>query len=114
MCALSESGRFFVGLWAAQQWQCWSPELSTFVNYLYSYEAELFLPNSSEIVYSREGTTQGGPEPRYLCKSEKNTYADDGSAGGKLDPLLVWWQDLELNGPQFGYYPETYKDMVGC
>ena len=38
------------------------PELSNFVRNIYSTEAELFLPNTDEVIYSREGTTQGGTE----------------------------------------------------
>ena len=40
------------------QYTC--PELSTFLHNLYQRDAELFLPipNSEEIIYSREGTTQ--------------------------------------------------------
>ena len=38
------------------------PELSNFVRNIYSREAELFIPNTDEVIYSWEGTTQGGPE----------------------------------------------------
>jgi hypothetical protein len=106
------------------QYTC--PELSTFVKNLYSNEAELFIPNSSEVIYSREGTTQGGPEsmgfysasttmlsnPDPSANVKKIFYADDGSAGGKLDPLLKWWRDLKLDGPLFGYYPEPTKTWL--
>ena len=42
------------------QYTC--PELANFVRNIYCKDAELFLPNSKEVIYSREGTTQGGPE----------------------------------------------------
>ena len=102
------------------------PELATFVTNLYSSEAEVFLPNTNEVIYSREGTTQGGPEsmgfyavsttmlsnPDVSSHSKKIFYADDGSGGGKLDPLLKWWNDLKMNGPLFGYYPEATKTWL--
>ena len=66
------------------------PELAMFVNNIYSYEAELFLPNSEEKILSKEGTTQGGPESMAfyaasmmpLCSNSQEVkkifYADDG------------------------------------
>ena len=74
------------------QYTC--PELSTFLHTLYQGDAELFLPNSEEIIYSREGTTQGGPESmafyavstKSLLKSQhadpakRFFYADDGKS----------------------------------
>ena len=107
------------------QYTC--PELITFVNNLYGSEAELFIPNSSEKIYSREGTTQGGPESMGFYAASLTTlsnqdssaanvkkifYADDGSAGGILDPLLKWLDDLKLKGPLLGYYPEPAKTWL--
>ena len=102
------------------------PELSTFVKNIYSNDAELFLPNTNEVIYSREGTTQGGPESMGFyavsasmlsngskgTQSKKIFYADDGSGGGKLDDLLEWWKDLKVNGPLFGYFPEATKTWL--
>ena len=34
------------------------PELSNFVRNIYSTESELFLPNTDEVICSRDGTTQ--------------------------------------------------------
>ena len=42
------------------QYTC--PEMSTFMRNLYQCDDELFLPNSEDVIHSREGTTQGGPE----------------------------------------------------
>ena len=38
------------------------PELATLINNIYSFEAELFLPNLEEKILSKEDTTQVGPE----------------------------------------------------
>ena len=38
------------------------PELATYLRNVYSADAELFVANSCETIYSKEGTTQGGPE----------------------------------------------------
>ena len=42
------------------------PEFATFARNLYQCDAELFVPGSEDIVMSREGTTQGGPESMGL------------------------------------------------
>ena len=75
------------------------PELTTFVNTIYSYEAELFLPNLEEKILSKEDTTQVGPESMafyavsmmpFCSKSQevkKIFYADDVGARAKLENL---------------------------
>ena len=103
------------------------PELSTFVSNVYGCEAELFVANSSETILSREGTTQGGPESMgfYAAsttllsaqqatqpETKKIFYADDGSAGGKLDNLHDWWLDLQVTGPPLGYFPKAAKSWL--
>ena len=67
------------------------PPLATFIRNIYTGEAELFLPASDEVILSREGTTQGGPESMgfyavstaMLSEPEpglkKIFYADDGA-----------------------------------
>ena len=45
-------------------------------------------------------------------KAKKIFYADDGSGGGKLADLRNWWDDLKMNGPLFGYYPEATKTWL--
>ena len=106
------------------QYTC--PELSTFVRNLYQCDAELFLSNSEEVIYSREGTTQGGPESMGLYAAsmtklseassgggmKKVFYADDGSGAGSLDELSEWWQDLQVHGPLLGYYPNAPKTWL--
>ena len=106
------------------QYTC--PELSTFVKNIYGCNAELFVSGSDQVVYSCEGTTQGGPESMgfyaasttmlsnsYGSQGAKRIfYADDGSAAGKLDQLKTWWEDLQCNGPQFGYFPHAGKTWL--
>ena len=36
-------------------------------------------------------------------------YADDASAGGKLDGLSAWWDKVTELGPQLGYFPNSAK-----
>ena len=106
------------------QYTC--PGLSTFVKNLYSGQADLFVANSEETILSKEGTTQGGPESMgfyaasttslskpadgHLCK--RIFYADDGSGGGDLMNLHEWWQDIQLNGPPLGYFPNASKTWL--
>ena len=87
------------------------PKLSTYVRNLYRCEAELFIANSDQVILSREGTTQGGPESMgfYAASTtplsegssdlKKIFYADDGGGAGKLDRLKSWWEDLQEQGP---------------
>ena len=102
------------------------PELSTFLHNLYQGDAELFLPNSEEIIYSREGTTQGGPESMAfyavsttsLLKSQhadpakRVFYADDGNGASKLVRLSEWWKELKVIGPPLGYDPNPGKSVL--
>ena len=104
------------------QYTC--PEFATFITNLYQCEAELFLSGTDETIYSREGTTQGGPESmgfyavstKPLTKPEpgvkKLFYADDGSGGGKLDELAEWWKRLNTEGPPLGYFPNAPKTWL--
>ena len=106
------------------QFSC--PELSCFVKNIYQCEAELFVANSKEVVFSREGVTQGGPEFMAFyaagttilseCRSgqevKKIFYADDGAGGSTLENLSEWWKDLQLQGPLIGYFPNTSKTWL--
>ena len=105
------------------QYTC--PELSTFVHNIYGCEAELFIPNTDEVILSEEGTTQGGPESMAfyatsmipLSAKPKHVkgifYADDGSGGGKLVNLKEWWSKLKVDGPPLGYFPYPAKTWCG-
>ena len=101
------------------------PEFATFITNLYQCDAELFVAGTEdEIIYSQEGTTQGGPESmgfyavsmKSLTKPEpglkKLFYADDGSAGGKILRLAEYWRSLNIDGPPNGYFPNPPKTVL--
>ena len=100
------------------------PEFATFARNLYQCDAELFVPGSEDIVMSREGTTQGGPESMGLYAAstvmltipspgiKKVFYADDGAGAGTLTGLLEWWKDLQVQGPLLGYFPNPGKTWL--
>ena len=79
------------------------------------------LGTDDEVIYSQEGTTQGGPESmgfyavsmKSLTKPEPNIkklfYADDGSAGGKILRLAEHWKSLNIDGPPNGYFPNSTR-----
>ena len=97
------------------------PEMSMFVENIYSCEAELFVSNSEETLYSKEGTTQGGPESMafYACSTmpllthdsaaKKAGYADDGVIGGKVIDAHRDWTTLKQHGPPNGVFPQGDK-----
>ena len=39
-------------------------------------------------------------------------YTDDTSAGGELQHIKVWWDDLTQLGPQYGYFPNPEKTWL--
>ena len=39
-------------------------------------------------------------------------FADDSSAAGRLRALKVWWQQLTILGPEFGYFPNASKTTM--
>ena len=48
------------------------------------------------------------PEPGV----KKLFYADDGSAGGKINELAEWWKWLNKSGPPLGYFPYAAKTWL--
>ena len=39
-------------------------------------------------------------------------FADNGTAGGKLDQIRLWWSNLNTIGPEYGYYPNAEKSWL--
>ena len=39
-------------------------------------------------------------------------YADDASAGAKLQELRLWFEMLCRDGPDYGYFPEPTKSYI--
>jgi len=87
----------------------------------------LFISGSDNVfILSKEGTTQGdntasgfyalGITPLINLLSKINTsqiwYADDAGATGTLVQLREWWDALNSNGPQLGYFPEASKTWL--
>ena len=114
------------------QYTC--PELSRYVQNIYGHEAELFITGSEEILKSKEGTTQGGPESmgNYAASTmslltsdtvdsngnslipglKRVAFADDKNDAGALDELRVIWDDIQRTGPAIGYFPYALKTIL--
>ena len=89
--------------------------------------ASLFVAGANEVIYSREGTTQGDPLAMFFygvslvplirkLKDRNNVlqcwYADDSAAIAKLRKLKIWLKNLIEVGPAFGYFPEPSKSFL--
>ena len=40
-------------------------------------------------------------------------FADDGTAGGRLDQIRLLWSNLNTIGPEYGYYPNAERLFAG-
>ena len=111
-------------LWNARH--LW-PRGCRFLYNTYKGSPMLLVSGSAEVLYSREGVTQGDPLSMAfyalsvlpLIRSLKEThrwtqawYADDANCGGFLDNLLVWFKRLMHDGPVFGYFPQPSKTYL--
>ena len=108
------------------------PELATYLLNTYREPAQLFISGSDEVILSEAGTTQGDPPAMgfYACGTmpivlsggtivdnecvKQIWYADDSAAGGELNAIRSWWDNLCQTGPLFGYYPKPSKTWVIC
>ena len=107
-----------------------SPSKAIFVKNCYSTQSRLFIIREIEIT-SREGTTQGDPNGRFMAKSLNgdlwyrsyifnnmliailsNEYSANVYAARNLQDLRRWWSVLTEIGPKFGYYPEPTKSWL--
>lgn len=100
------------------------PAIATILTNTYRQDIPLFI--GGETIFSREGTTQGDPLAMAMyalavsplikdlrddgCKQV--WYADDSSAGGRLDKLEAWWESLQQRGPAYGYFPNPNKSWL--
>ena len=80
------------------------------------------------ILFSKEGVTQGDPLAmvvygigmlpltRILQEMVKDLlqlwYADNASAGGKFNKILVYYNLLQQEGPKQGYFPGQPKSIL--
>ena len=89
----------------------------------YRVPTELFI--DGEVIFSREGTTQGDPlaMPMYAIATipliwrisnsvTQVWYADDTAALGSVTELRNWWDNLVKLGPDFGYFANSTKTWL--
>ena len=100
------------------------PPLATFLINTYRNDVNLFI--DGETILSSEGTTQGDPlgMAMYAIATvplihrlssvpvKQIWYADDAGAGGNLDGLRSWWDQLCCEGKNFGYYTNSSKSCL--
>ena len=99
------------------------PSISTMLINTHRVPTELFI--DGEVIFSREGTTQGDPlaMPMYaiatipLIRRLSNSvtqvwYADDAAALGSVSELRNWWDNLVKLGPDFGYFANSTKTWL--
>ena len=101
------------------------PPIATVLINTYRVSSELLVDN--QVLWSREGTTQGDPlaMPFYalatlpLIRSLPITaslhhiwYADDASACGKVSDIYAWWSTLVNKSPLYGYFPNSSKTYL--
>ena len=107
----------------------------SFYQYLYNtYQkpAKLIIKgdDTHEVIYSREGSTQGGVGAMGLYglgvkplvdnlgneidieKCIQSWYADDSSSAGELIEMWKWWDTLCIMGPKYGYFPLATKTVL--
>ena len=100
---------------------------SRFLFNAYRGFASLSVAGADEVIYSREGTTQGDPLALFFygvsllpliqkLKDPNNAfqswYADDSAAIAKLKKLEIWLKNLIEESPAFGYLPEPSKSFL--
>ena len=101
------------------------PSISTILINTYRVPTELFM--DGEVMFSREGTTQGDPlaMPMYavatipLIKRLPNSvsqvwYADDAAALGSITELRKWWDNLVDLGQSFAESPGQSRISYLC
>ena len=99
------------------------PSISTMLINTYRAPTELFI--DGEVIFSREGTTQGDPlaMPMYAIATiplisrlpasvTQMWYADDAAALGTVGELRNWWDNLTNLGPGFGYFANSTKTWL--
>ena len=93
---------------------------------LHMYRRNSLLCIDGEVIFSQEGTTQGDPLVmiiysivtlplvHHLAESTSARqvwFAYDAMAGGQLQCVKDWWDELET-GPNFGYYANATKSLL--
>jgi hypothetical protein len=105
------------------------PRCSRFLFNTYRGHSVLKLQNTNELLFSKEGVTQGDPlsmmmyglavlpliHSLAILHSQnviQNWYADDAAATGELSAIKEWLKSLMHQGPNYGYYPEPTKSFL--
>ena len=108
------------------------PSFHQFLSNTYQLPAQLIIndSNGSESLSSEEGSTQGdvcamgmyavATRPLINILQEKTNqdqckqvwYADDSSGGGKIKEIKKWWDEMNISGPKFGYFPKPSKTIL--
>ena len=107
------------------------PVISTYLINMYRTPCKLFVANGKtspvNFIWSSEGTTQGDnlasafysigilPILFHLhdnCTCPQIWFADDAGAGGKLNDLKKWWDEITSVGPSYGYFPKPSKSWL--
>ena len=100
------------------------PGLSMFLRNIYSKPSNLFV--GSEVILSREGTTQGDPSAMdfysvgllYLTELADTDdvlqiwYADDANGAGTVLGVSSWFEKISSLGPSFGYLVNPSKCVL--
>lgn len=103
------------------------PNCSLFLFNCYRGWTPIVFTDSAEVLYSKEGVTQGDPLLMFIYavatipmingigRPTNGTdvwYADDASACAPLCDLKDWFFKLLHVGPSYGYYPEPQKCVL--
>ena len=100
------------------------PAIAPYVINTYRSCAHLFV--GGEVLYSKEGTTQGDPlamaiyaiairpliELVATAKALQVWFADDAAGGGKVNCVRGWWDLLQQHGPKYGYFVNAAKTWL--
>ena len=103
------------------------PPFATVLINTYRNPARLFILGGGEIE-SAEGTTQGdtlamafyglGTNPilqilqKRVPAVSQVWLADDATGAGQLQPLKVWWEEIQKEGVKFGYFVKPTKSWI--
>ena len=103
------------------------PRYSRFLFNTYRGFASLFVAGADEVIYSREGTTQGDSlavffygvsllplirKLKYPINVLQSWNADGSAAIAKLKKLEIWLKNVIEEGPAFGYFSKPSKSFL--
>ena len=99
------------------------PSLGTIAMNTFGAAGNLFI--DGETLYSYEGTTLGDPLAMAIYaigilplihklpgSVNQVWFADDVTASGRLQDLLLWWNNVMAMGPSYGYFPKSVTSWL--